>query len=161
MCQVCDQQRLQRSLSGTRRDLLKLSGAAGLATAIGIFKPGQAQAQSNLPAGVGTEGQRTLIRGGAVMSMDPQIGELARGDVLINGRRIEAIGVDLDAPDAAVIEANGMIVLPGFIDTHHHQFQTALRSVLADGILVNDGRPENAMNYYNTILQTADLYATL
>jgi hypothetical protein len=28
--------------------------------------------------------------------------------------------------------------MPGFIDTHHHQFETALRSFLADGILIND-----------------------
>ena len=29
--------------------------------------------------------------------------------------------------------------MPGFIDTHHHQFETALRSFLADGVLINDG----------------------
>ena len=34
--------------------------------------------------------------------------------------------------------------MPGFIDGHHHQFETCLRSVLADGILINDGRPESA-----------------
>ena len=31
--------------------------------------------------------------------------------------------------------------MPGFIDTHHHLFETALRSFLADGILINDGTP--------------------
>ncbi len=43
--------------------------------------------------------------------------------------------------------------MPGFIDGHHHQFETALRSFLADGILINDGRPESAHNYYELILQ--------
>jgi 5-methylthioadenosine/S-adenosylhomocysteine deaminase len=51
------------------------------------------------------------------------------------------------------IDAAGKIVMPGFIDTHHHQFETALRSQLANGILINDGRPANASNYYETILQ--------
>ena len=43
--------------------------------------------------------------------------------------------------------------MPGFIHTHHHQFETALRSFLADAILINDGRPESAHNYYELILQ--------
>ena len=39
---------------------------------------------------------------------------------------------------AKVIDARGKIVMPGFIDTHHHQFETVLRSFLADGVLIND-----------------------
>jgi 5-methylthioadenosine/S-adenosylhomocysteine deaminase len=56
-------------------------------------------------------------------------------------------------PTRSQIDAAGKIVMPGFIDTHHHQFETALRSQLANGILINDGRPANASNYYETILQ--------
>jgi cytosine/adenosine deaminase-related metal-dependent hydrolase len=52
-----------------------------------------------------------------------------------------------------VIDASGHIVMPGFVDAHSHQFETALRSFLADGILINDGRPESAHNYYESILQ--------
>ena len=45
--------------------------------------------------------------------------------------------------------------MPGFIDTHHHQFETALRSFLADGILINDGSntPAGNTTYYEFILQ--------
>ena len=39
----------------------------------------------------------------------------------------------------AILDARGRIVMPGFIDTHHHLFETSLRSFLADGILINDG----------------------
>jgi 5-methylthioadenosine/S-adenosylhomocysteine deaminase len=46
---------------------------------------------------------------------------------------------NLQAGTADVIDARGRIVMPGFIDTHHHQFETALRSFLADGVLINDG----------------------
>ena len=44
--------------------------------------------------------------------------------------------------------------MPGFIDTHHHQFETALRSFLADGLLFNDGLPHGAINYFQYILGT-------
>jgi 5-methylthioadenosine/S-adenosylhomocysteine deaminase len=45
--------------------------------------------------------------------------------------------------------------MPGFIDTHHHQFETALRSFLADGVLINDGSGTAAgtITYYEYILQ--------
>lgn len=104
------------------------------------------------PEGVGVKGRRTLIKGGVVVSMDEAIGNFEKGDVLTEGAKIVAVGASLDAPDAAVIDASGHIVLPGFIDTHHHQFETALRSALADAILINDGRPESANNYYESVL---------
>jgi cytosine/adenosine deaminase-related metal-dependent hydrolase len=85
--------------------------------------------------------------------MDEAVGNFAVGDVLVEGRKIVDVGAALEASDAAVIDAAGKIVMPGFIDTHHHQFETALRSQLAHGILINDGRPENASNYYETVLQ--------
>ena len=110
-------------------------------------------AARSVPAGVGAPGRRTLIRGGSVLSVDPDVGDFAQGDVLIEGSRILQIAARIDAPDAIEIDATGHIVMPGFIDTHHHQFETALRSLLADAILVNDGRPESAANYYEWILQ--------
>ena len=46
--------------------------------------------------------------------------------------------------------------MPGFIDTHHHQFETALRSFLADGILINDqsGSASASPSYFEFILLT-------
>jgi 5-methylthioadenosine/S-adenosylhomocysteine deaminase len=73
------------------------------------------------------------------MTMDPQIGDFVRGDVLIEGKKILAVGPNLSVGNAAEIDALGWAVMPGFIDTHDHQFETALRSFLADGILINDG----------------------
>lgn len=43
-----------------------------------------------------------------------------KADVLINGDEIEKIGVNLDVEDAKIIDAEGLVVSPGFIDTHSH-----------------------------------------
>lgn len=114
--------------------------------------PGEAGSAAGLVELAGRQDVRVLIRGGVVMSMDPAVGNYARGDVLIEGAKIVAVGPHIEAADAHVIDAAGRIVMPGFIDTHHHQFETGLRSTLADAIVVNDGRPENVRNYYEVML---------
>ncbi len=71
----------------------------------------------------------TLIRGGNVISMDPAIGDLPRGDVLIEGATIKAVGPHLESASADVIEASGCIVIPGLVNAHQHTWQTGLRGV--------------------------------
>ena len=71
--------------------------------------------------------QKTLIRGGFVITMDPDLGDQPRADVLIEGDRIVAVGRNLPANDAQVIEAAGDIVIPGFVDTHRHTWETPIR----------------------------------
>jgi 5-methylthioadenosine/S-adenosylhomocysteine deaminase len=72
--------------------------------------------------------QRTLIRGGWIVTMDSQNREFPKGDLLIEDERIAAVGADIAHPQGAkVIEAEGMIVLPGLVDTHRHTWQTTLR----------------------------------
>src|SRR5207302_6905474 len=82
---------------------------------------------------------RILLKGGTVLSLDPGVGDFETGDVLIGGKKILAVGRNLNAA-ASVLDASGMIVMPGFVDTHHHQYETILRGILADGVLgsVND-----------------------
>jgi cytosine/adenosine deaminase-related metal-dependent hydrolase/ribose/xylose/arabinose/galactoside ABC-type transport system permease subunit len=75
---------------------------------------------------------RKLIRGGTVLSVDPGIGDFATGDVLIEGDRIVAVGPGLSAGDAEVIDATGMIVMPGFVDTHRHIWEGLLRNIGTD-----------------------------
>ena len=41
-------------------------------------------------------------------------------DILIDVEKIMRIGVDLDAGDAEVVDAAGMLVMPGGIDPHTH-----------------------------------------
>ena len=74
--------------------------------------------------------QRLLIRNGFVVSMDPEVGDIPHGDVLVEDGKIVEIGRGLDVSDAEQIDATGMIVMPGFIDTHRHTWQTPVRGVL-------------------------------
>ena len=70
-----------------------------------------------------------LIRGGRVLTMDERLGDLD-GDVLIGpGGAIEAVAAGLAAPGARVIDAAGMIVAPGLVDTHWHMWNTLLRGM--------------------------------
>lgn len=73
--------------------------------------------------------RRTLIKGGNIVSMDPEIGELPKGDVLIEGGKISAIGSKLEASGADVVDASERIVMPGFVDAHRHVWQGVIKDV--------------------------------
>jgi 5-methylthioadenosine/S-adenosylhomocysteine deaminase len=74
---------------------------------------------------------RTLIKGGTILSMDPAVGELT-GDILIEGDRIVEVAPNLANGHMDVIDATGMIVLPGFVDTHRHIWEGILRNIGTD-----------------------------
>ena len=74
--------------------------------------------------------QRLVFRNGFVVSMDPDIGEIPNGEVLVEDGVIVDVGPDLGVSDAEEIDATGMIVMPGFVDTHRHTWQTPVRGVL-------------------------------
>lgn len=76
--------------------------------------------------------RRVLLRGGWVLSMDTAVGDLREGDVLIEGDRIAAVAPHIEAAAAEQIDASGMIVLPGFVDTHRHTWQSCVRHRYAD-----------------------------
>jgi len=76
---------------------------------------------------------RKLVRDGVVISMDPAIGDLDRADVLIDGPRIERVARAIEVgPDVEVIDAEGCVVLPGFVDSHRHTWQSIVRQVGSD-----------------------------
>src|SRR5262252_10618829 len=156
MCILCNQGRPQAHF-GSRRQFLTGAAATGAAAGLGLFTPRRAAADNNgdMPPDSGRNGRRYVIRGGAVMSMDPKVGDFVQADVLVEGKKILAVGPNVNAGNAAEIDARGRIVMPGFIDTHHHQFETALRSFLADGVLIGDGSNSAAgtLTYYEYILQ--------
>ncbi|MBA2720142.1 MAG: amidohydrolase family protein [Chloroflexi bacterium] len=80
--------------------------------------------------------ERTLIKGAIVLTQDPALGELPEADILIDGDTIAAVGPNLDAGDAKVIDATGDIVIPGFVDTHRHTWETSIRTSAPDFALI-------------------------
>ncbi len=82
--------------------------------------------------------QRTLLKNGCVLTVDRKIGNFPQADVLIEGSKIAAVGPNLSAADAEVIDAANTIVMPGFIDTHRHIWEGILRNIGTDVPLEGD-----------------------
>ena len=81
---------------------------------------------------------RTIIQNGTIVSLDPDIGELDDGDILIEDGEIIDIGHGLSTTNTDVIDAEGQIVLPGFVDSHIHLAQTQVRGVAGDWSLMGE-----------------------
>lgn len=78
------------------------------------------------------QGNRTLFKGGTLITMDRTRSTPPLGDVLVEAGRIAAIGADLAVADAEVIDASGSIVMPGLIDAHHHMWLGVMRRMMPD-----------------------------
>ena len=77
--------------------------------------------------------RRILLKGGVVLTMDPQVGHFANADVLIEDGKIREVRPDIAASDVVTVDASNRIVIPGFIDTHSHSYQGILRNILPNG----------------------------
>ncbi len=72
---------------------------------------------------------RILLRGGTIVSMDAKVGDLIKGDLLIEGSKISAIAPEINAADAQVIDAIDTIIVPGLVDCHRHSWEAQLRRI--------------------------------
>jgi cytosine/adenosine deaminase-related metal-dependent hydrolase len=73
-----------------------------------------------------------LLKGGCVVTMDAQNQIFEKADILIQGDTIAAIARDIEAEDCQLIDAGEMIVMPGFIDTHRHVWESVLKGTAGD-----------------------------
>lgn len=89
--------------------------------------------------------QRLLIHGGHVVPGGDSP-ELPRADVLVEGGAIAAVGHDLPVDGAETIDASGLVVMPGLVDSHRHVWQAPLRGIAADLTLAD---------YFRVVLQQA------
>lgn len=114
-------------MTTSRRQVLVSAAAVAGAATVGTAAAEPATFASGRPI---------LIRRATVVTMDR--GVLSETDVLIRGTTIAAVGQRLAAPPhASVIDAGGGLLLPGFVDTHRHMWQSAFRGVGADWTLAN------------------------
>jgi 5-methylthioadenosine/S-adenosylhomocysteine deaminase len=100
---------------------------------------------------------RILLRGGHVITMDPQLGDFASGDVLIEGDKIAAVARNIEA-DADVIDVAGDVVIPGFVDTHRHTWETAIRGCAPDATL--DDYFVEVLDSFAPLYRPEDVYAS-
>ena len=117
----------------SRRALLK----AGAGLAAGAALPAAASAQGSQGADAELarlqSQRRILLKDAVVLTMDRQVGDFAKADVLIDNGKIREVRPDIAASDAATVDASNRIVIPGFIDTHSHSYQGILRNILSNG----------------------------
>jgi cytosine/adenosine deaminase-related metal-dependent hydrolase len=118
-----------------RRTILK----AGAALAAAGFPPLRAGAQSGAAARPQSPGRAAkalpprndlVIRGAHILTMDGKLGDLPRGDVLVRNGAITAVAESVSVPGATVVDARGMICMPGFIDTHWHLWTSVCRPLI-------------------------------
>jgi len=130
----------------SRRGFLK-SGAVGLAAA-GVFPSVLGGAVSprgdqdtetleRLDRGSRDPKHRVLLKGGTIISMDPAVGNFVKGDVLIQGTKIVAVGPNLRA-GGEVVNAKDMILIPGFVDPHRHSWEGQLRGLNPNAVTITD-----------------------
>jgi 5-methylthioadenosine/S-adenosylhomocysteine deaminase len=88
---------------------------------------------------------RMLIQNAYLLTMDARLGDIPDGDVLIEDDRITAVAPHLPVPDGAeIIDARGMIVMPGLVNAHQHTWQTGIRGIAGDWSLTDYGRSMHA-----------------
>jgi 5-methylthioadenosine/S-adenosylhomocysteine deaminase len=122
----------------SRRQFLRTTTAgAGAVSLTALAGPGLA-AQTAPPTKPTASGRPILIKGGCVLTLDRQLGDFEKADVLVHGGKIVAVRPGITASTAEVIDASSAIVLPGFVDTHRHTWEGILRNILPDGTLAPD-----------------------
>ncbi|MFJ4782307.1 amidohydrolase family protein [Streptomyces sp. NPDC088794] len=99
---------------------------------------------------------RLLLRAGHIVSMDPDIGDLPEGDVLIEDGQITAVQREISA-DAEILDMSGRILIPGFVDTHRHTWEASIRGVAPDATL--DDYFVDILDTFAPLYTPEDVYA--
>ena len=77
-----------------------------------------------------------VIKNGYLLTMDPDSRRFY-GDIYIEGNKIKEIAPQIEKPADKVIDASGMLVLPGFVQSHVHLCQSLLRGQADDQPLLD------------------------
>jgi len=112
MCDLC-----------SRRSFIRGAGALAATTMLGSPLIAQGQTDARLPAR-----EEFVIRNAYLLTMDADLGDIARGAIHVKDGAILAVGAEVAAPGARAVDGTGMIVMPGLVDTHWHMWNTLFRS---------------------------------
>ena len=96
--------------------------------------------------------ERTLIRGGCVLTLGDRTPNFSQADVLIEDGLVTEVGNGLRSRGAEVIDARDTIVMPGFVDTHRHVWKSLFRNLGDSGAAVS-------ADVFGPHYQADDLYA--
>ena len=100
-----------------------------------------------------------MLRGGCVLTLDPKVGNFRRADVLIEDGRISEVGTGLRARDAETVDASDAIVMPGFVDTHRHVWESLFRNLGDEAPIADPGSPWSSAATYGPHFGPEDVYA--
>lgn len=75
---------------------------------------------------------KKLIKNGTILTLDQNVGNYEKADMLLNGSTIEAIGPNLQADNCEIIDATDRIIMPGFVDSHRHTWESLIRNIGVD-----------------------------
>jgi 5-methylthioadenosine/S-adenosylhomocysteine deaminase len=119
----------------SRRHLIKMGTVVASACAATAQSPSRDAAEAGLTSLNLEPNQRILLRGGTIISMEPAIGDFVQGDILIQGKKVAAVGANVKASDPGVriIDASNTILIPGFVDCHRHSWEGVLRRIIPNG----------------------------
>ena len=81
---------------------------------------------------------RTLIKNAVVVTMDPALGDIDGGDILVENDKIAAVGRNIAAPGAQVVDGTNHIVMPGLVNAHIHTWEFPLRGIGANWVSKRD-----------------------
>jgi 5-methylthioadenosine/S-adenosylhomocysteine deaminase len=73
-----------------------------------------------------------------IVTMDPKLGDIDGGDILVEGDTIADVGRNIPASDAEVIDGRDHIVMPGLVNAHIHTWEFPLRGIGANWVSKRD-----------------------
>jgi len=100
---------------------------------------------------------KVLLKGGTVLSVDPDVGDLQTGDLLIEDDRIAGVAASIDA-DAEIVNCADKIVIPGFVDSHRHTWEAAIRNCAPNATL--DDYFVDVLDTFAPLYRAEDVYAS-
>lgn len=101
-------------------------------------------------------GNKILLRGGTIITMDPELGDV-EGDIALVDGRIAAVGGGIDG-DFEIVDARDYMIIPGLIDTHRHSWHVPMRYIGTDWDL-----PASFLNLFRRFgpkFRAEDVYAS-